>query len=63
LIDANSNQRISAKSPTSCLKEFEKSNGNLLSSLKSHLIDDPETFGLLDDDYDLFIRKRSMKIA
>jgi len=63
LIDAASNNKIRAKSPSSYILEFKTSNSNLTSSLKSHLIGGHKEFGIVDDDYEKFIGKRATAIA
>jgi len=63
LIDAASNNKIRAKAPSFYVGEFKKSNSKLPSSLRSHLIGSQRDFGVVDDDYDKFIEKRSAAIA
>lgn len=63
LIDAASNNKIRAKAPSFYVGEFKDSNSKLASSLKSHLIGSQRDFGIIDDDYNKFIRKRSAAIA
>lgn len=63
MIDAASNNKIRAKAPSFYVGEFKKSNSKLISSLKSHLIGDLNEFGIVDDDYEKFIGKRSAAIA
>lgn len=63
LIDAASNNKIRAKAPSFYVGEFKKSNSKLTASLKSHFIGAQSDFGIVDDDYDKFIGKRSAAIA
>jgi hypothetical protein len=63
LIDAASNNKIRAKAPSFYVGEFKDSNSKLVSSLKSHFIGSQREFGIVDDDYNKFIRKRSTAIA
>lgn len=63
LIDAASNNKIRAKAPSFYVKEFKNSNSKLTSSLKSHLIGSQKDFGILEDNYEKFIEKRSKAIA
>lgn len=63
LIDAASNNKIRAKAPSFYIGEFKNSNSKLASSLKSHLIGSQRDFGILEDDYDKFVGKRSVAIA
>ena len=44
------------------MKEFESENPNLAETMSSHLIGDLDDFGILEDDYDRFIEKRSQRI-
>ena len=63
LIDSASNNKIRAKAPSLYVREFEGSNSKLSSTLKSHFIGTPKSYGVLDDDYEKFIDKRSTAIA
>lgn len=63
LIDAASNNKIRAKAPSIYVREFEGSNSKLSTTLKSHFIGAPKTYGIIDDDYVKFITKRSEAIA
>lgn len=63
LIDAASNNKIRAKAPSFYVTEFKNTNSKLSGSLRSHLIGSPKDFGILDDDYELFLEKRSEAIA
>jgi hypothetical protein len=63
LIDAASNNKIRAKAPSFYVGEFRNSNSKLASSLKSHLIGSQTDFGIVDNDYEKFIGKRSAAIA
>lgn len=63
LIDAASNNKIRAKAPSHYVEEFKTDNSKLRSSLRSHLISGPKDFGIMEDDYEKFIEKRSEAIA
>lgn len=64
LIDNYLNQNeIRAKAPSEYIKDFTKENNKLAETLKSHLIDDINEFGIIDDNYEQFLTKRSLKIA
>lgn len=63
LIDAASNNKIRSKAPSFYVDQFKVLNSKLASSLKSHLIGGPKDFGIVDDDYERFITKRSAAIA
>jgi hypothetical protein len=56
-------RKIKAKPPSKYIKEFAEQNPNLEETLRTHLIDDIEEFGILTDDYELFLDKRSNKIV
>lgn len=63
LIDAASNNKIRAKAPSRYINELNTGNSKLKSSLRSHLINSPKGFGIMEDDYEKFIEKRSVAIA
>lgn len=63
LIDAASNNKIRAKAPSLYVGELKTGNSKLLSSLRSHLINGQKNFGILEDNYEKFIKKRSDAIA
>lgn len=50
-------REIGAKSPASYMKKFIKQNDDIEATMKSHLIN-LEDFGVLDNDYDKFFKKR-----
>ena len=45
------------------MNEFKTKNKKLGASLSSHLIGTPKEFGILTDNYETFIAKRSQAIA
>ncbi|NOZ58674.1 MAG: hypothetical protein GXO66_03740, partial [Euryarchaeota archaeon] len=62
-VDDYLNKReIGAKSPSQYLKEFQHLNLNLDETLKSHLIDDIDEFGITTDNYERFLEKRTERI-
>lgn len=63
LITASDNKGISAKAPGTYIREFQSENDQLERALASHLIGKPESFGILDNDYDLFFRKRCRRLS
>jgi len=64
LIDAYSNKHIiAAKAPSGYIGTFMKKNPKLKQGLRAHLIDDPATFGVLNDDYETFLTNRSALMA
>ena len=64
-VDDYLNKReIKAKPPSKyILEEFARTNQDINETLKSHLIDDIYDFGIVNDNYDLFIEKRSERIV
>lgn len=63
LVDDYLNKRtIGSKSPSVYMKQFIKNNKHIEKTMKSHLIDDLDDFGVLGNDYETFKSKRSTKI-
>jgi len=63
LVSADLNKRkIKAKAPSIYIKEFLDENDDLPTSLKSHLINDLDDFGIMSDDYLVFLEKRANAI-
>lgn len=64
LIDAYSNKhKIGAKAPSVYISAFMKQNKKMKRGLQTHLIEDADDFGVLTDDYDTFLQRRSKLIA
>jgi hypothetical protein len=64
LIDGYSNKhRIGKKAPSEYIGRFANDNKNLPDSLRTHLIEDAGEYGVLSNDYDVFIRRRAAAIA
>jgi hypothetical protein len=64
LIDGYSNKhKIGKKPPKSYIGAFAKGNKKIAQTLRSHLIYDREGFGVDNNNYELFIEKRSEAIA
>ena len=63
LISRVTNRSIWDKAPSIYFDEFKKQNSDINKSLQSHLIDDLESFGILNDEYELFVDKRAKKIS
>ena len=60
LVGADLNKRkISAKAPSVYIQGFLDENTDLPASLKSHLINDINEFGIKSDDYEMFLEKRA----
>ncbi len=63
LVSADLNKRkISAKAPSIYIQDFLDENDDLPTSLESHLINDLDSFGIMSDDYFVFLEKRSNAI-
>jgi hypothetical protein len=64
LIDGYSNKhRIGKKPPSEYIDKFAKDNKSLNETLQTHLIKDPEIYGVYANDYDRFIQHRARAIA
>ena len=55
-------REIGAKSPAFYMRKFIKQNEDIETTMKSHLINDLEAFGILENDYDRFFEKRIIAI-
>jgi len=63
LVDDYLNKRtIGSKAPGKYMKTFERTNNQLSKTMKTHLIDNLNTFGVWKNDYDTFIEKRGKRI-
>lgn len=63
IVDDFLNKReIGAKSPSNYMNRFKKINPDIESSMKSHLIDDLDKFGIWEDDYDKFFEQRAVLV-
>ncbi len=64
IVDDFLNKReIGAKSPSSYMKKFIKQNDNIEETMKTHLINDLEKFGVLENDYSKFFDQRLKAIS
>jgi hypothetical protein len=64
IVDDYLNKRkIRARAPSDYMKEFQAANRTLPSTMKTHLINDIEDFGIWNDDYDIFLRKRADAVS
>jgi hypothetical protein len=64
LIDGYSNKhRIGKKPPSTYISKFAKTNKILAKTLRTHLINDLDDYGVKADDYGTFIERRSKAIA
>ena len=63
LVSADLNKRkIKAKAPSIYIQDFLEENEELPTSIKSHLIDNLNNFGVMSDDYLVFLEKRANAI-
>jgi len=63
LVGADLNKRkIRAKAPSIYIQDFMDENDGLAKSIKSHLIENIDDFGIHSDDYTVFLEKRSLAI-
>jgi len=63
LVGADLNKRkIRAKAPSIYIQDFIDENDGLHKSIKSHLIENIDDFGIHSDDYSVFLEKRSTAI-
>ena len=63
LVDDFLNKRkIKARAPSDYMHEFRVGNPSLAETMKTHLIDNLEDYGIWKDDYNSFIDKRSQRI-
>lgn len=64
IVDDYLNKRkIRARAPSDYMAEFKAENGSLAGAAASHLISDLDTFGVWNDDYDSFLRKRAEAVS
>ena len=63
IVDDFLNKRvIKAKAPSAYMKDFKKVNSQLNETMQSHFID-VDTFGIWEDDYDLFFDRRAELVS
>ncbi|MDO8721317.1 MAG: DUF1524 domain-containing protein [Syntrophales bacterium] len=59
IVDDFLNKReIKAQAPSKYIKGFKNKNPDLANCMKTHLINNMDTFGVLEDDYDKFFSQR-----
>ncbi|MHA1381065.1 MAG: GmrSD restriction endonuclease domain-containing protein [Candidatus Helarchaeota archaeon] len=64
IVDDYLNKRkIKAQAPSKYMKDFEKKNPKLEDTMKTHLINDLEKFGIWDDNYDAFFDERAKLVS
>ena len=63
-IDDYLNKRvIRAKPPSEYMRKFKEENPEIDSTMKTHLIDDLETYGIWNDNYETFIKHRGERVC
>jgi len=63
IVDDYLNKRaIGAKAPSDYMNSFKTNNEELDDTMKTHLIDDLEKFGVWDDNYNDFLKYRGQKV-
>jgi hypothetical protein len=64
IVDDFLNKReIKAKAPSEYMSRFRDINPNLKATMKTHLIEDLDAFGIWDDDYDKFFDERAKAVS
>lgn len=64
IVDDYLNKRkIRARAPSDYMKEFKSSNKVLDATLRTHLINDLDKFGVWSDDYEAFLRERAQVVS
>jgi len=64
IVDDYLNKReIGAKPPSQYMKSFSRKNRELPETMKSHLINDLDKFGIWDNDYEKFLKQRAKAIS
>ena len=59
IVDDSLNKKdIRAKAPSVYMKSFSKKNDDIANTMKTHLIGDLDEFGIMNNNYDLFLEKR-----
>ena len=63
IVDDYLNKRaIGAKAPSNYMNDFNSTNEHLDKTMRTHLIDDIDKYGIWTDDYNLFLKNRGEKI-
>ncbi len=64
IVDDHLNKgRIGARAPSTYMKEFRSENRSIAATMRTHLIDDLDAFGVWSDDYEAFIRNRAELVS
>ena len=63
IVDDHINKnKIKAKSPSDYMGQFKQANENIHETMKTHLIDDLDSFGIWEDDYLKFLEMRGARV-
>ena len=62
LVEDYVNKKIGDKAPSKYMGEFKDGNSHLSETMKTHLIDDLDSYGVWKNNYDAFINERSDRI-
>lgn len=64
IVDDFLNKReIKAKAPSIYMRKFSRHNKEIEETMKSHLINDIERYGIWEDDYDKFLKQRAKAVS
>ncbi len=63
LVDGDINKKIGAKAPSVYMQDFKAKNEKIVETMQSHLINDLEGFGVMNDNYSQFLNERAKSIA
>lgn len=62
IVEDRPNKKIGAKRPSQYMMKFRKDNKELAETMKTHLIDDLDSYGVWKDGYDTFIEYRGHRV-
>jgi hypothetical protein len=60
--DTLNKKKIRARAPKDYMKEYKKNNKKIVDTMKSHLIDDLDGYGIWSDDYGAFLEQRGSRV-
>jgi hypothetical protein len=64
MVDDYLNKReIAAKAPATYMRKFDKQNPDINETMKTHLINNLEKFGIWDNDYSAFLEERAKAVS
>ena len=63
MVDAALNQEIGVKPPSVYMREYQEANPSIVATMKTHLIGNLKTFGVLNDNYGKFIDERAKIVS